>query len=380
MARKTQYQVQRVLYIAIMVGLSLFVVAPFIIPILLAATVALALYPLQVKLEKRKWKRTRAAALITTLFTFVISIPFAFFLAKGTLLVTEQLEDFKVGDKLKDQGLQQVVTTIKNDLIHGSQTYLGKLPFANFLTEAKINEYLSSANSFLLDFFQNLAVNIPTVILFLIVMILCTYSFLTGAGGIRNFFQEIFGFTDRKMDQLVGIFLRDSKQVYISNIVTGAIQSFIIATGVYFINGADWFLIFFVTLIFSFVPVIGAAPMGGLFAIVSFFQDNPTGAVILLALSFVTGIIDNILRPWLASFGQSKAPGIVSFVFVIGGAFLLGFPGLFIGLLLGSVVYDTLPLFWDEIGKTENSPGKNLSGFFSFGDKSKSAEETPGKH
>jgi predicted PurR-regulated permease PerM len=380
MARKTQYQVQRVLYMLILVGLSLFIVKPFVVPILLAATVALALYPLQIKLEKRKWKRTRAAGLITSIFTVVISIPFAFFLAKGTLLVIEQLEDFKVSDKLKDQGLQQLVSTLKNDLIHGSQSYLGKLPFASFLTEDKINAYLKSANSYLLDFFQNLAMNIPTVILFLVVMILCTYSFLTGAGGIRNFFQEIFGFTDRKMDQLVGIFLRDSKQVYISNIVTGAIQSVIIATGVSLINGADWFLMFFVTLIFSFVPVIGAAPIGGLFAIASFIQGNPTGAIILLALSFFTGIIDNILRPWLASFGQSKAPGIVSFVFVIGGALWLGFPGLFIGLLLGSVVYDTLPLFWDEIGKTENSPGKNLSGFFSFGDKSKAAEETPGKH
>ena len=111
MARKTQYQVQRVLYIVIMIGLSLFVVAPFIIPILLAATVALALYPLQIRLEKRKWKRTRAAGLITTLFTGVISSPFAIFLAKRTMLVIEQLEDFKVGDKLKDQGLQQVVAT-----------------------------------------------------------------------------------------------------------------------------------------------------------------------------------------------------------------------------------------------------------------------------
>lgn len=380
MARKAQVQVPRILYIVILLGLSLFVVAPFIIPILLAATIALALYPLQLRLEKRNWKRSRAAAMITTLFTVVVSIPFGFFLTKGTLLIIEQLEDFKVGDRLKDQGLQQVVSTLKNELVHGSQTYISKLPFASFLTEDKINQYLKSANTYLLDFFQNLAMNIPTLILFLVVMILCTYSFLNGAGGVRNFFQELFGFSERKMDQLVGIFLRDSKQVYISNIVTGAIQSAMIATGVYFINGADWFLVFFMTLIFSFVPVIGAAPMGGLFAIVAFFQGNTTGAIILVVLSCVSGLVDNVLRPWLASFGESKAPGIVSFVFVIGGALLIGFPGLFIGLLLGSVVYDTFPLFWDELGKSESSPAKNLSGFFSFGDKSKGSEESAEKH
>ena len=90
--------------------------------------------------------------------------------------------------------------------------------------------------------------------------------------------------------------------------------------------------------------------------------------------------MDNILRPWLASFGESKAPGIVSFVFVIGGALLIGFPGLFIGLLLGSVVYDTFPLFWDEIGKNESTTAKNLSSIFSFGDKSKPDAEEVAKH
>lgn len=380
MARKTQYQVPRILYIVGLVLVSLVIVGPFIVPILFAGTLALALYPLQLKLEKRKWRRSRAALLITTLFTVVISIPFMFFLGKGTLLVIELLEDFKMGDRLEDQGLQQVVTTLKTELIQGSQKYLTKLPFANLLTEAKITEYLKSANSLLLDFFQNLVSNIPALILFLVVMILCTFSFLNGASSVRVFFQELFGFTDRKMNQLVGIFLRDSRQVYISNIVTGAVQSSIVATGVYFITHADWFLVFFVTLIFSFVPVIGAAPMAALFAVVSFFQGNTTGAIILVVLGLFTGIIDNILRPWLATFGESKAPAIVSFIFVIGGALLVGFPGLFIGLLMGAIVYDTLPVFWQEIDKTENGTGKNLAGLFSFGEKTKSGEEMPGKH
>lgn len=380
MARKTQYQVQRVLYIVFLVGLSLLLIKPFIIPILLAATIALALYPLQIKLVKRKWKVSRAAVLITTVFTVVISIPFMFFLAKGTLLVTELLEKFKMGDRIEDQGLQEIFTTLKTELVHGSQKYVSKVPFASFLTEERINEYLKNANIFLLNFFQSLATNIPTVVLFLVVMILCTYAFLRGAGGVRNFFQEIFGFGDRKMDQLVGIFLKNSRQVYISNIVTGAFQSVMVATGAYFITNADWFLVFFITLIVSFIPVIGAAPMTAIFAAVSYFQGNTTGAIILVGLGLFTGLIDNILRPWLASFGESKAPGIVSFVFVIGGALLLGFPGLFIGLLVAAIVYDTLPLFWEEIGKAESGSGKNLSSFFSFGDKSKGTEEIPGKH
>ena len=378
MAKRNEVQVLRILYIVFLVSLTVWFASPFLVPIVLAGTIALTLYPLQLKLEKKNWKKTRAAGLITLAFTFVISIPFIFFLGKGTVVITEQLEKFALGEKLQNQGMQSVITTLRKDVIDTSLKYLDKVPLANFLTEKKIDQYLKSLNTFLLDFFQNLATNIPTVILFLLVMIFCTFSFLHNAGGVRNFFQELFGFNNRKMDQLVGIFLRDSRQVYISNVVTGAIQSLIVASGAYFVTKADWFLVFFVTLIFSFVPVIGAAPMAFLFAVVAFFQDNVTGAIILLVLGGFTGVIDNVLRPWLASFGESKAPQMVSFICVVGGALILGFPGLFIGLMVGAVAYDTLPLFWEELSRAE--PGKGLSGIFSFGDKSKGDEEAASKH
>lgn len=379
MSKRNETQFLRIFYILVFVSLILWLASPFYVPIILASTVALALYPFQLKLEKRNWKKTRAAGVLTGGFAVVISIPFVFFLAKGTLLITDQLEKFALGEKLQNQGMQKVVKTLREDIVETVLKYLDKLPFANFLTEAKIGEYLKSLNIFLLKFFQNLATNIPTVVLFLLVMIFCVFSFLHNAGGIRNFFQELFGFNNRKMDQLIGIFLRDARQVYLSNVLTGMIQSLIVATGVYFVTEADWFLVFFVTLIFSFVPVIGAAPMAFLFALVAFFQNNITGAIVLVVLGTFTGVIDNFLRPWLASFGESKCPPIVSFLCVVGGALLIGFPGLFIGLLIGAVAYDTLPLFWEELGRSEG--GRSFSGLFSFGDKSKGdSDEEAAKH
>lgn len=351
MTKKTQVQVQRVTYIVLLVILSLVLISPFVIPIILAATIALALYPLQIKLERKNWQKRHAAALLTTAFTLLISIPFIFFLAKGTIVITETLQRFSVGEKLRDQGMQSFVETMRQDIISNAQKFLEKFPFANFLTDEKLNQYLKSLNLYLLDFVQNFASNIPAVVLFLLVMVFCTFSFLKNAHGVRIFFQTVFGFSNRRMDQLVGVFLRDARQVYVSNFITGAVQSLIVATGVYFVARADWFLVFFITLIFSFIPVIGAAPMAFLFAVVSFLQGNVQGAIILLVLGGFTGVIDNILRPFLASFGETKAPPIVSFVCVIGGALLLGFPGLFIGLLVGSITYDTLPIFWDELGR-----------------------------
>lgn len=345
----SEIKVVRVLYIVFLSLALITFVSPFFISLIFAATVSLALFPLLLKLEHKGMRRKQAAALLTTLFTIVISIPLFFFLIKGTIAVTNQLEKMAINEKLREQKVTELVSDIHHDLVIWIQKFSGKYEFLNFLDERKINSYLGMVNTYLLAFFQSLATNLPTMFILLLIMILCTYSLLKNATNVRNFFQKVFGFSDEKMDRLVQIYIMDSRQVYISNITTGGIQSIIVATGVSLLGLGDWFLVFFVTLILSFIPVIGAAPVAFIFAVVAFFRDNNTAAIILVVLGGFTGVIDNMLRPWLATFGESRIPPIVAFVCVIGGALLLGFPGLFIGLLVGSIAYDTLPIFWDDL-------------------------------
>ena len=350
MLNKTENKVVRIIYI---VGLTIacaVLVSPFYIPIIFGASVSLALYPLQLKLESKGLSRNRAAMLITTFFTIIISIPVLFFLIKGTIAVTQQLQKLSF-DQFKDQNVQELVMDLRQEIVNVVHKFSSKYSFMDFLTVKKIDSYLISVNNYLLNFFQDLASGLPLIFMFLLIMVLCIYSFLSGAAGVRIFFKKIFGFDDECMNKIIKIFIRNSRQVYMSNIVTGGIQSLIVALAVSLLNQGDFFLVFFVTLILSFIPVIGAAPVAFLFGLVAFFRDNTTAAIILGVVGVFTGVVDNILRPWLASFGESKIPAVVAFICVLGGAILLGFPGLFIGLLLGSIAYDSLPIFWEEVGK-----------------------------
>lgn len=339
----------RIAYLVILSLLFLILISPFLIPIFFAATVALTFQPLLKRLERMGLGRKRAAALLTIIFSFVISIPLFFFLIKGTVAVTTQLEKMSVNEKLREQGVSEFVTDLRHDFVVSVKQFSSKYEFLHFLKEKKIDEYLGIVNNYLLKFFQGLAASIPTLFVLLVIMIICTYSFLKNGESVRAFLQKISGFSDERMDQLTLVFIRDSRQVYLSNIATGAVQSIIVATGVSLLGLGDFFVVFFVTLILSFVPVIGAAPVAFVFALLAFFQDKTTAAIVLAILGGATGVVDNIMRPWLTTFGESKIPPVVAFVCVIGGALLLGFPGLFIGLLIGSIAYDTLPIFWDEI-------------------------------
>lgn len=339
----------RTLYIIILTGLLLFLVYPFFIPIFFAATVSLALYPLFIRLQNKGLKKNRAAALLTSLFGIVISIPLFFFVIKGTVAVINQLEKMSINEKLRDQGVSELVSDIRHDFVMAIHEYSARFEFLDFLNEKKINQYLTLVNTHLLVYLKSFAAHIPTYFIFLLIMIICTYSFLTHAESVRNFFKKITGFSDERMEELTHVFMKDSRQVYLSNIVTGGIQSLIVASAVKLLGLGSFFVVFFITLILSFIPVIGAAPVAFVFGIMAFMTGKTTPGIVMIVVGIFTGVIDNVLRPWLASFGESRIPPVVAFVCVIGGALWLGFPGLFIGLLIGSIAYDTLPIFWEEL-------------------------------
>lgn len=355
MSKKSEQKVARVLYVIILTVAFLVLISPFAIPVIFAGSVSLALYPLMLKLQKRGLGPRLSAGILATLFTILISIPISFFIAKGTITVTAELERLNFNEQLRDQGMEGFVSDLRHDFVLTVNDYAKKLNLEEFLTKKKIDGYLNVTTSFLLKFFRSVIASLPVVFLFLLVMVLCTYSFLKYSQAVRRFVQSLFGFSDPVMDELVSTAIRDARGVYVSNIATGSVQAMIVALGASLTGIGEFFLVFFITLILAFVPVIGAAPVAFACAVIAFFRDNNTAAIILVVVGGFAGLIDNILRPWLASIGESKIPPITAFVCVLGGALWLGFPGLFIGLLVGAFAYDTLPLFWRELGRDVHS-------------------------
>lgn len=345
----------RALYVVVLVGLVLFLVSPFFIPLALAGTVALTLRPLHTRLVDKGLSHGTSSLILTSLFGVIISIPLFFFVIKGTIALTTKLEELSINEKLREQGVQELVKDIRHDFIVGIKKFSGQYEFLDFLNERKIDQYLGVVITYLLNFFRTFLANLPTLFILLIIMIICTYSFLKHAPAIKRFFQELLGFDESRMKRLTSAMIKGSRAVYLSNIITGGIQSLIIAGAVSLLHIGEFFLVFFVTLILSFIPVIGAAPVGFVFALWSFIIGNMTAAIVLVCVASFTGVIDNILRPWLATFGESRITAVPAFICVIGGALWLGFPGLFIGLLLGSFAFDTLPIFWEELRPEKRS-------------------------
>lgn len=337
----------RGLYVTGLLAVFFYLIHPFFVPLFFASTISLTLYPVLERLVSRGLKKKYAAFFLTLTFSILISVPLFFFVIKGILVVTTKLEGISVKE-VQDllSGFRLTIISQVQDLL--SQHHL------NVFSHQKLESYFIVINNFLLDFFRKAAADIPLLVIHFLIMIFSTYSLLMHSHNIRTFFKKLLGVDDPQMNKLIKMFMLNSRQVYFSNITTGAVQSLIVATGVSVLNLADFFLVFFITLILSFIPVIGAAPVAFLFSLFAFIKGENSSAVILLVLGGIAGIIDNLLRPWLATFGTRKLPPIAAFICVIGGVLWMGFPGLFAGLLLGTLTVETVPLFWELSNKKKS--------------------------
>jgi predicted PurR-regulated permease PerM len=69
-----------------------------------------------------------------------------------------------------------------------------------------------------------------------------------------------------------------------------------------------------------------------------FSQDDTTSAIIWTIFFILSGLSDNVLKPWLLGKG-AMVPMLVIFLGVIGGFMMSGFVGLFVGPIVFSIGY-----------------------------------------
>lgn len=138
------------------------------------------------------------------------------------------------------------------------------------------------------------------------------------------------------------------REIFFSNLITGVLQASIVSIGALIFGVGDFFLVFFITFVFSFIPVIGAAPVAVLIGAICLLEARVGAGLSMMVVEGVAGLSDNIIRPVLGSLGELKAHPLIGFLAVIGGVISFGLPGLFIGPLVVSLSFGALPIIIQE--------------------------------
>jgi predicted PurR-regulated permease PerM len=327
-----------VLFVVLLAVASLWVMRPFLLPLVWAATIVIATWPVLTLLQRRLWgRRWLAASIMVALLLLVFLVPAS--LAVAVVIANAD----QIGNLVSKLGsielpmppawvadLPMVGTQIAQRwarLASSGPEGIGAqvAPYARDIVELVLSQ-LERFGLLLLDFF--------------LTAVLAAILYLRGeiaAAGIRRFAGRLAGPRGEEVALLAG---RSIQSVALGVVVTALLQSMVggiglLVTGVPFV-GLLTGLMFLLS-----IAQIGAAPAMAIATVWLFVGGSTGSGIVLAAWTVAVGGMDNVIRPLLIRRGV-ELPLLLIFAGVIGGLIAFGVIGIFVGPVLLAVTYTLL--------------------------------------
>ncbi|MGZ3788730.1 MAG: AI-2E family transporter [Bacteriovorax sp.] len=322
---------------AILVGFF-YILTPFYIPILLGGILAMAFSPFVHYFTGRGWSR-KVSLIVMTFILFLMGLaPVSVVLMRGTKVVSHFLSE---------KSLLEIKHNLEVMIYKFLDHFSEKSNIDPTAVREKFDSFMNSSGSYALNLLSSFLSQVPDILMLSFTTILSFYFFLLEEEKIRRWFDQYFYFSKENGDRFIYLVKASCKEIFFSNVITGITQATVIAAGAFFCKTGDFFIIFVITFFLSFIPT-GAAPVGFLLGVFAFIDHRVGAGIAMCSVSAFSGIIDNIIRPYLNSLGSVEVPVFVNFLSIIGGVLMMGLAGLFVGPLLSSLIYGILPIFLDE--------------------------------
>jgi len=309
--------------------------APFGIPLFLAAIFAFAMEP-YVLLWVKKKNLSRAWIVGIMMFLLIVILLTPVVLSGYRLFYYAQVIS-ETG--WKNSSFYAELIALKTHIIDSLNSGFGRFSIdSKWNISETFNRIISQTGQRIMAVASGLVSQLPDILMDLFVFCLSTTFFLLKADKFKLFFYQRELLPQKESRELIHILQRCAYSTLFTNLVVGLIQAFVVAIGSLIFGVGDFTIVFFATFIFSFIPVIGAAPVALLLAAISFVLGQSGAGIGLLVVSVIAGSIDNIVRPYLIGADQDINP-IVALLAVIGAVIVFGLPGLFLGpFILGVAV------------------------------------------
>jgi predicted PurR-regulated permease PerM len=158
---------------------------------------------------------------------------------------------------------------------------------------------------------------------------------------------------------LISKFVELSRAVTSASLLVAVTQGVLIGAGYYFAGVHGLFLLIMLTMLASFIPLVGSALVWGSCCIWLYFAHDYTPAVMLLAWSLVVVLFtDNLLKP-LVLHGQAKLHPLLALLSVLGGVQMLGPLGIFVGPMVVAFLQTGLKMLNSELQLLRRKPAKS---------------------
>ncbi|MES1176013.1 MAG: AI-2E family transporter [Myxococcales bacterium] len=310
------------------------VLLPLVAPVILAAWVALIVWPLQERATR--WIRHRAlvAAALTTLLVLALLLP----IALSVLSLSTAVAD--LGPRLVHS---QSVTDAWKALGSGG----GGLDPRSFNWQ-KTAQLLKDHGGGAFAAGRALFATLSSVVLGVVLFIAAFYVFLIEGPSARDWLIDRSPLARGQTQRLANVFAEVGRGILIGTGLTALLQGGLAMVG-YFVTGVPQALILgMVTVAAALIPSVGAA-LVWVPVTVGLFASGRTGAgIAMLVIGCVVSTADNLVRPMLARYAELRLHGLVLFMAMLGGIVILGTWGLLFGPLFVRLATEGLTMFKEE--------------------------------
>ncbi|MCX6119482.1 MAG: AI-2E family transporter [Proteobacteria bacterium] len=327
--------------IAILGGAVVWMASSFFLSLMAGGMMALILSPLYLLLQTRM-KDIWAALIATSALAILVLVPMI-------LLSFVALRD-----------ASQLVTVLTSDT-HTTELYAtwqeliarvaSYLPIAEVgdveqLTKNLGQSVLSWSSKMVLKF----AGDIPALLLQITLGTLSCFFFLLNGSSFINFLKRLFPLPTEVHQELVSSFKEVTRTTLFASLIAAICQSILVALTFAVLGIPSLALASGATFVFAWIPVLGSFPVF-LAAGIWLGSIGLWGSVIVvIVMSVVTGLADNVVRPYVLKGGSDMHP-LVSLVAILGGIEVFGLLGVVIGPVLLSTFLSCAKV-WPAIARS----------------------------
>jgi len=361
-----------ILCLILFLGITFFkVIMPFILPLFLAAVVAMVSQPILNYFVKRTKGHIRIAAGITTiLIVSAILIPLCVGIFLGSLqLFTTVVNTLDEANWKKTVQIVSEKVEISNDkfhqLIEWSEQYLKTE--ADLTQDGAKQKNVTTIEEFIRKNLQtalvpvakrSLGVAASTVgllgsvfsaLVAWVMFIIALYYFLADGYSLIDSTQSLIPVHVEYQKRLIDQFQKVVRAVVLATFLAAIGQGLTTAVALYVV-GFDHFVIFLIlATITSMVPLLGSwliwAPCAGWLM----YEGHWGSAIFLIAVgTLVVGTMDNVIRTYVLQ-SDAKLHPLLAFVSVLGGLQMMGLWGVFIGPIVASCLHALVQIFNTEL-------------------------------
>jgi predicted PurR-regulated permease PerM len=304
-----------------------YLLKPFLYPILWAAIIAGMFYPVYKKINA-KIKHSNLSSLSTILIILIIIIiPVTFI---GSLLFKESVD------------LYASLTNNQSSIMNTTRDVIGwihnnpitdKLNINEQAITDKLTEATTVITNFIFDTAKNITQNSFTFLIMFMIMFYTLFFFFRDGEKILRRLAHLSPLGEKYEEMMYAKFTSTARAVLKGTMVIGAMQGFLTGLTFYFVGIQGALVWGIITTFFSVIPGFGSYLVWLPAVLIMFITGHFWQAIAIIGAGLFISTIDNFIRPTLVGKDAQMHPMLILFS-TLGGLLMFGISGFILGPII----------------------------------------------